>query len=120
MATLVATDPGGEKWEDPSEDLLYMFLEDLARANGPSACLHLERLNTAEKETLVVRYDKGRFGVRRQRGPRGATAASESLREMHAACARWALQIDSVTAARIRQVWGGYDGTLAWQITESD
>jgi hypothetical protein len=119
MAILMATDPGGGKWEDPSEDLLYMFLEDLVRAGSPSGCLRLERLRTSEKEALVIRYDKGCFGIRRERGPRIATATSESLPEVHAACTRWAFQIDSVTAARVRHVWGGFDGTLTWQIPGS-
>jgi hypothetical protein len=38
---LRATDPGGEVYDDPSEDALYMFMEDLRPGASP---LHVERL----------------------------------------------------------------------------
>jgi hypothetical protein len=120
MTVLLATGPDGRKWKDPSEDLIHMLLKDLSREGGPVGNLRLERLGSPEKEVLVVCHDKGCFQVQRERGLRVATAASETLLEVHAACTRWAFQIDSAKAARARQIWGGYDGTLAWQITGSD
>lgn len=116
QAVVLAVAPGGRRWEDPSEDLLFILLEDLA--GGGRGPLRIERLDAAEPEVLEVFAEQGSFRVRRQKGDRVAVAVSGSLHEVHAACTRWAYHLDSETAERARPGWGGFDGTLAWQITE--
>ena len=116
QAVVLAVAPGGRRWEDPSEDLLFILLEDLA--GGGRGPVRIERLDAAETEVLEVFAEQGSFRVRRQKGDRVAVAVSGSLHEVHAACTRWAYHLDRETAERARPGWGGFDGTLAWQITE--
>jgi hypothetical protein len=114
-AVLLAVTSGGDRWEDPSEDLLYMLLEDLVDERG--GAFTIQRLDTPDRHTLDVHLDGDLFRVRRQEG-HGAVplaATSVELREVHAACTRWAFGLGDAEAERTRAMWGGFDGTLAWQ-----
>jgi hypothetical protein len=115
---LLAVAPDGQRWEDPAEGLLFMLLEDLGGAGRGS--LRVERLNPARTEALEI-FRSGRlFRVRRQEGGQVATARSGNLRQVHAACARWAFRLDSLTVVRAQRMWDGFDGTLAWQIAPGE
>lgn len=113
-AVLLVVTSGGDRWEDPSEDLLYMLLEDLVDERG--GAFTIQRLDAPDHHTLDVHRDGDLFHVRRQDG-RGAitlAATSVEMREVHAACTRWAFRLADAEAERSREMWGGFDGALAW------
>lgn len=112
---LLAVTSSGDRWEDPSEDLLFMLLEDLVDESGES--FRINRLDTEEGHTLDVSLDGTVFRVRRQDGVDAVpvVAASSELREVHAACTRWAFRLDDAVAEQARAMWGGFDGNLSWQ-----
>src|SRR5260370_39819717 len=93
QAVLLAVAPDGQCGEDPSEDLLSMLLEDLVEAGRGS--LRVERMDPAGTGMLEIFRSGGLFRVRRQQGGQVATAQSGNLREVHAACTRWAFRLDS-------------------------
>lgn len=110
--TLLAVTSGGDRWEDPSEDLLYMLLEDLVDEHGGS--FRISRLDNQDEHALDVSLVDGVFRVGRYEGPDAVplVATTVELREVHAACTRWAFRLDDDAA---RAEWGGFDGTLPWQ-----
>jgi hypothetical protein len=112
---LLAVTSGGDRWEDPSEDLLHMLLEDLVDQRGGSFLV--SRLDAEAGHTLEISLDGDGFQARRQDGRTAvpAVATSGELREVHAACTRWAFGLDDAVAARAQAMWGGFDGTLRWQ-----
>ncbi len=73
MPLLKATNESGQTWEDPSEDALYMFLQDIEQ--GDEAFLIVERLLDASSQTYVqsARNDDGTYVVV------AATAAPTSI-----------------------------------------
>lgn len=119
QAVLLAVAPDGQRWEDPSEDLLFMLLEDLVEAGRGS--LRVERLDSAGAEVLEIFHRVDLFRVRRQEGAQVATARSRNLHEVHAAATRWAFRVDSEAAAQSQQ-WTreGFDGTLGWRIAPGE
>jgi hypothetical protein len=113
---LLALAPDGQRWEDPSEDLLFNLLEDLVQAG--QGTLRVERLDSARAETFAVDLSGGLFRVHRQEGIQVFTARSANMREVHAASARWAFRIDGPQVERHRP-WGDFDGTMHWRIMTS-
>jgi hypothetical protein len=113
---LLAVMDNGERWEDPSEDLLYILLEDLEK--GRAKRMRVERLDEADRALEVAREGKV-FLLRRYEAGQVAFAESANRREVHAACTRWAFRMDRGSALWARAQWGGFDGTLDWQIVPS-
>jgi hypothetical protein len=107
----------GEPWEDPSEDLLFMLLSDLEM--GRAGRLRVERLDEPG-QALEVSADDGSFRVHRYQGDRVIVADSNRLKEVHAACVRWAFRMNAEAVRRAQAGWAGFDGTLAWRIGGSE
>jgi len=87
---LRATDATGEVYDDPSEDALYMFMEDLA---SPGSFIRVERLEDERKGewAQVAMTEGGLFEF----------ASSDhvhyvsSLRTIHEFLTRWAFDLPS-------------------------
>lgn len=104
---------GGEVWEEPSGDLLYMLLTDLVEANGGE--FDIIRPDP-EESTFKVSFEGNQFRVVRKDSDAAvaSVATSVDLHEVHAACTRWAHRIDAARAERARPQWNGFDGNLRW------
>lgn len=113
---LVAVVDENEQWEDPSEDLLLILLQDLVA--GRTRRLRIDRIDESGHSFEITRNNKT-FRILRRRDDRVMEADSEDVREVHAACVRWAFRIDSGTALMGRGQWGGFDGTLDWRIVRN-
>jgi hypothetical protein len=113
---LLAVMDNGERWEDPSEDLLYILLEDLEKRRAKR--MRVERLDEAGRALEVAREGKV-FLFRRYEAGQVAFAESANRREVHAASTRWAFRMDRGMALWARAQWGGFDGRLDWQIVPS-
>ena len=83
---LLAVMDNGERWEDPSEDLLYILLEDLEKRRAKR--MRVERLDEAGRALEVAREGKV-FLFRRYEAGQVAFAESANRREVHAASTRW-------------------------------
>jgi hypothetical protein len=82
---LRATEPTGEVYDDPSEDALYMFMEDLRTDTSP---LHVERLeDDRQGEWARVRLKEN--GLYEFESDRHIEYVS-SLANVHQFLTRWA------------------------------
>lgn len=89
---LRATGHDGEVYDDPSEDLLYMLMEDL---EAPGDSFMVERVETGREGSFmrVTRREDGSDaleGPETEGIPRGV-----SMRAVHAALTRWAFDLPS-------------------------
>jgi hypothetical protein len=84
---LRATDLTGEVYNDPSEDALFMLMEDLA----PSAVLRVERLEEGRQDdwALVTMDDARLYSFESS----GHIEYLSSLREIHNFLTRWAFDL---------------------------
>ena len=82
---LRATDATGEVYDDPSEDALYMFVEDLA---SPGSFVHVERLEDDRKGewAQVAMTESGLYEFDSSEHLRCVS----SLRTIHEFLTRWA------------------------------
>jgi hypothetical protein len=83
---LRATTAEGEIYEDPSEDALFMFVDEL----GPGSILKIERTEKGREgeEVSVIGQADGSYAVE------GAIeSGSSSMREAHEAVTRWAFDL---------------------------
>ncbi|MEU5691909.1 hypothetical protein [Actinosynnema sp. NPDC020468] len=88
---LVAETSSGDRWDDPSEDLLYMLVEDIVDERGGSFLLR--RIHPREGDTLEVSSLDGRaFRVVRADDDGVFEAHSGEPREVHAAITHWSFE----------------------------
>ena len=91
-ATFRASVESGDNWDDPSEDHLFLLLEDIER--GDETYLIVERLNDPSGQTYIqtIRNGDGGFLVeRRDGGPdRHFQTNASDFRHAHAIIAAWA------------------------------
>jgi hypothetical protein len=85
---LRATDALGEVYDDPSEDALYMFIEDLA---SPESALRVERLDPEHNDewAIVTLSKSGLYAFESN----GHVKYVSSLREIHKVLTRWAFDL---------------------------
>lgn len=99
-ATLRASVESGNNWDDPSEDHLFLLIEDIERGDEPY--LIVERLNDPSGQTYIqtIRNDDGSYLVERRDGSSDEhfqTNASD-FRRAHALIAAWAFgALDAAT-----------------------
>lgn len=84
---LRATVPTGEVYDDPSEDALFMFMEDL----GPGGVLRVDRLETDRREewAKVAVSDAGLYRFESS----GHVEYVSSFRNVHDFLTRWAFDL---------------------------
>jgi hypothetical protein len=85
---LRATDVTGEVYDDPSEDALHMFIEDLA---SPDSSLRVERLDPEHDDewAIVTLNESGLYAFESS----GHIKYVSSLREIHNFLTRWAFDL---------------------------
>jgi hypothetical protein len=85
---LRATDTTGEVYDDPSEDALYMFMEDL---KAPGASLRVERLEEGREEewAQVAMNEAGHYEFESSEHVHYVC----SLRTIHEFLTRWAFDL---------------------------
>jgi hypothetical protein len=83
--TLRATDSLGESYEDPSEDALYMLMEDLRTPGSSFRVERLEPERSGEWATVTLRAS-GEYDF----DSSGHVKYASSLREIHDVLTRWA------------------------------
>ncbi|MDR7160139.1 hypothetical protein [Arthrobacter sp. BE255] len=92
QSVLKAFNESGQTWEDPSEDLLFMLVEDIER--GDEKFLLVERLADATPQTYIqsARNDDGTYVVEYRDGsPREHFGTNvDGMRSAHALMAAWA------------------------------
>ena len=91
-ATLRASVESGNNWDDPSEDHLFMLVEDIER--GDESYLIVERLSDSSGQSYIqtMRNEDGGFLVERRDGvpdKHFQTTASD-FRHAHALIVAWA------------------------------
>ena len=100
-AILRASTENGAVWDDPSEDMLFILLEDVQR--GDESHFVVERLADASGQTYIQVIQDGRGGwtiERREGGPdRHFTVTVPDLRQAHAAMTAWAFELPLVPPA---------------------
>jgi hypothetical protein len=87
---LCATTASGEVWDDPSEDALFMFMEDL---KTPGSSLLVERVEPEREQewARVTRNEHGLFEYENSLHHRYVS----SLRPVHEFLTRWAFDLVS-------------------------
>jgi hypothetical protein len=90
-SVLLAAASSGQCWVDPSEDLLFMLMEDMVR-DGRGYLL-IERLDSVEPQRLKVLLHDGWIGMRKVEGGCVAIARTKNMREAHSALTRWAFRL---------------------------
>ncbi|WP_207307649.1 hypothetical protein [Arthrobacter sp. S39] len=108
QSVLKAFNESGQTWEDPSEDLLFMLLEDIER--GDEKFLIVERLADATQQTYIqsARNDDGTYVVEYRDGsPQEHFGTNvDDMRSAHALIAAWAIELpkwsESAIWSRIR------------------
>jgi hypothetical protein len=100
----------GERWDDPSVDLLFELLTDLER--GDESSFSVERLDGRPGVFLVKRVDGGRYALARYGEVAGhiVKALTPNKRWAHAALVDWAYAI----ADEAHEVHGWKEG-LQWE-----
>ena len=87
---LRAIDVAGESWDDPSEDLLFMFMEDL---DHPGASFLVERVVSGREDDfmrITAHNDDGYL----LEGPQAVGIGPvQSMRAVHEALTRWAFDL---------------------------
>ena len=100
-AILRASTENGAVWDDPSEDMLFILLEDVQR--GDESRFVDERLADASGQTYIQVIQDGLGGwtvERREGGPeRHFTVTVPDLRQAHAAMTTWAFELPLVPPA---------------------
>lgn len=91
-ATIRASVESGNSWDDPSEDHLFLLVEDIER--GDESYLIVERLNDSSGQTYLqtIRNEDGGYLVERRDGSADKhfqTRASD-YKYAHALIAAWA------------------------------
>jgi len=107
QSVLKAFNESGQVWEDPSEDLLFMLMEDIAR--GDERFLVVERLADPSQQTYAqsTRNADGTYVVEYRDGsPQNHFGTTvEDMRSAHSLITGWAFELpgwsDSATWARI-------------------
>lgn len=97
---LRVTNESGETWDDPTEDLLFMLLEDIEAGEG--TFLILERLSDASGDTYVQAQKQGggHYLVERREGApeeHWATVVAD-MRATHRLVTGWAFGLDDWSA----------------------
>jgi hypothetical protein len=88
---LRATAVDGEVYDDPSEDALFMFMEDLG--GQPGSSFTVERVETG-REGDFLRVSLREDGLYALHGPSAeGTEPVPSMRAVHEALTRWAFDI---------------------------
>jgi hypothetical protein len=89
-AILRATDAAGETYDDPSEDALFMFMEDLEK---PGASFLVERVESGREDDFM-RVTARSDGTYELEGPRAERIGPvRSMRAVHEALTRWAFDL---------------------------
>jgi hypothetical protein len=85
----------GDTYDDPSEDALFMILEDLAA--GDALWVIVEKISDSSNQTYAqaVRLDDGGFQVERRLGSPETheTTGPCDLRAAHAQLTRWSFAL---------------------------
>jgi hypothetical protein len=95
VAVLRATNEAGDVWDDPSEDLLFMLIEELEPGNS---FLVVERLD-AERAGYFVQVVAGESGspyvLEYRQGDPGTHQGTsiESMRVVHETMTKWAFDV---------------------------
>lgn len=111
---LEAFGPDGQRWPDPSEDLLFMLLEDLVKA-GLDAKMLVQRLDTPSEECMFILHTGNGFGVLRKDSDGTAVSACADMRDVHAALTYWAFRLGERTLNPAAQAhFGGWGSVLDW------
>jgi hypothetical protein len=86
---LRASNEAGERYDDPSEDLLLELLTELAEGNS---FLIVERLDMGDHFMQTVTDGKGSFVVEYREGPKESHRATtiDSVRTVHEVMTKWA------------------------------
>lgn len=99
-ATLTASVESGKSWDDPSEDHLFLLLEDIER--GDESYLIVERLNDPSGQTYIqtIRNEDGSFLVERRDGEpdKHLQMTASDFRHAHELIAAWAFGEPDATA----------------------
>ncbi|PYI69792.1 hypothetical protein CVV68_01400 [Arthrobacter livingstonensis] len=107
-AILRAQNESGQTWDDPSEDLLFMLIEDVER--GDEAFLIVEDLADSTGQTYVqsIRMSDGTFDVERREGTPDRHYATNvaDMRVAHAVVTSWAFdaapKVESLVWSQLR------------------
>ena len=98
----------GETWDDPSEDLLLILLEDIR--DKDELFMIVERVRDASGQTYmqVIREDDATYRVEYRDGSadRHFFAVTADLREAHAVLTTWSFELP------------GWDTAMQWQPLE--
>jgi len=93
--TFRAVMENGDTYDDPSEDVLLLLLEDLAEGDG--SWVIVEKVVDASGQTYAqaIRLSDGSFQVERRRGSADTheVAPAQPLREAHELLTRWAFAL---------------------------
>lgn len=107
QSVLKAFNESGQAWDDPSEDLLFMLMEDIER--GDEKFLVIERLGDPSQQTYAqsARNADGTYVVEYRDGsPQNHFGTTvEDMRSAHSLITGWAFELpgwsDSATWERI-------------------
>ncbi|KRE63124.1 hypothetical protein ASG78_04920 [Nostocoides sp. Soil756] len=92
MPYLRATLENGAAYEDPSEDVLFMLLEDVAAGHSPWVIVDKPADSSQQTYAQAVRLADGLFQVERRRGDASTHEVTSALplRDAHAKLTAWA------------------------------
>ncbi|WP_461165005.1 hypothetical protein [Arthrobacter sp. R4-81] len=94
IPTLRASNESGETWDDPSEDLLFMLLEDIE--NGDETFAIVERLVDVTEQTYIQssRNADGTYLVEYRDGTpdQHFSTGAPDMRAAHAVMTSWAFE----------------------------
>ncbi len=106
-AVLRAITETGEEHEDPSEDLIFMLLEDIERGEEQFFIIEVTADDSGQTYAQVIRNDDGTWNLERRDGGPGShfRATCPNLRSAHGALVAWAWNLpDWEHAAHWEQV----------------
>lgn len=86
----------GQTWDDPSEDLLFMLLEDIEAGEGTYVIVERTSDSSGQSYAQAARRDDGSYIVEHREGDADhhyATVAVD-MRAAHALLTGWAFQLD--------------------------
>ena len=100
----------GERWDDPSEDLLFILLEDIRDKH--ELFLIVERVRDASGQTYmqVIRDDDSKYRLEYREGSADCHffAVTADMREAHDVLTKWSFELP------------GWDTAMPWQPLESE
>ena len=100
----------GETWDDPSEDLLFILLEDIRDKH--ELFLIVERVRDASGQTYmqVIREEDSTYRLEYRDGSadRHFFAVTADMREAHNVLTKWSFELP------------GWDSAMPWQRLEPD